>query len=195
MTWIKICGITNAADARLAVDEGADALGFIFYPRSKRYIAPLRAAEITARLPRHVMRVGVFVDAPLTFVQRVSGLAALDLAQVHGNEAPGYVTALGNGMKAFRAGVSADRIDCYAGLILLDGPSGGSGQSADLPLAAHLARHRPVVLAGGLTPDNVAARIRAVRPFGVDVASGTEASPGRKDAAKLRAFIRAARAA
>ena len=195
MTWVKICGITNAADARLAVDEGADALGFIFHPKSKRYITPQRAAEIAARLPHHVMRVGVFVDVPLTFVQRVSGLAALDLSQVHGNETPGYVAALGNAMKAFRAGVCADRIDCYPGLILLDGPSGGSGQTADLRLAMHLARRRPVVLAGGLTPQNVAARIRAVRPFGVDVASGTEASPGRKDAAKLRAFIRAARAA
>jgi phosphoribosylanthranilate isomerase len=195
VTWIKICGITSAADARLAVDEGADALGFIFHPKSKRYIAPLRAAEITAGLPRHVMRVGVFVDAPLTVVQRVCGLAALDLAQVHGNETPAYVAALGNGMKAFRAGVPAQRIGGYAGLILLDGPSGGSGQAADLALARQCARHRPVVLAGGLTPENVAQRIRAVRPFGVDVASGTEAAPGRKDPARLRAFIRAARAA
>jgi phosphoribosylanthranilate isomerase len=193
--WVKICGITNEADARLCVEAGADALGFIFYPRSKRAVTPGAAGAIARTLPRHVMRVGVFVDAPLCLVERVRGLVGLDLVQLHGREPPGYADALGSVMKAFRKGESRAKVatfrDC---LVMFDGPSGGSGQSADMALARHCARARPVVLAGGLRSDTVSRAIRDVRPWGVDVASGTEAAPGRKDAAKVRAFIDAARA-
>jgi phosphoribosylanthranilate isomerase len=194
--WIKICGITNEADARLSAEAGADALGFIFFPGSKRYVAPGRAAAIAKTVPAHVIRVGVFVDAPLVFVERVRNLVGLDIVQLHGDETPVYAKALGGVMKAFRPGASAGRVASYRdGLVMFDGPSGGSGKSADTAAARRCARLRPAVLAGGLRPDNVAAAIRAVRPWGVDVASGTEASPGRKDPDKVRAFIAAARGA
>ncbi|MCX7722094.1 MAG: phosphoribosylanthranilate isomerase [Verrucomicrobiae bacterium] len=199
---VKICGITSLADALAAVEAGADALGFMFYVRSPRYIRPELAAEISERLPGYVTRVGVFVDAPAESVKAVLGVCRLDLLQFHGDEPPEYCRQFGvPTMKAFRMrdADSLRALPMYdTEFWLLDayvpGLPGGTGEVFNWQLAvAAKSLGRPFFLAGGLTPDNVAEAVRLVRPYGVDVSSGVESAPGKKDPAKLRAFVWAAK--
>jgi phosphoribosylanthranilate isomerase len=191
---IKICGITTLDDALQACEAGADALGFNFWPRSPRYIGPGAAASIIERLPGNVLTAGVFVDEPAARIEQIAREAGLDVAQIHGPaEAPR--------MRWWQAWpATLDRIrermeESLAEAFLLDTPAGemrgGTGKTFDWRLASGLPRK--VVLAGGLGPDNVAAAVEAARPWGVDACSRLEREPGRKDHAKVAAFIRAAR--
>jgi phosphoribosylanthranilate isomerase len=189
---VKICGITNREDALAAVEAGASALGFNFYPPSPRYISPDIAAEIGAGLP--VLRVGVFVDE--ADVTGIASRARLDVVQLHGSEAPDQMPAELRIWKAFRvtndwvaASMSSYR-DCpQVEAFLLDGPAPGSGEGFDWTRASGI---RKLVLAGGLGPDNVAEAIRQVRPWGVDACSRLERTPGVKDHERMRRFVRAA---
>jgi phosphoribosylanthranilate isomerase len=203
-TRVKICGITNLADAQVAVEAGADALGFIFYEPSPRFIPVKNAAEISRALPPYTLRVGVFVNPAEDLVRRTIDECGLNLLQFHGDEPPEFCTQFGlMSMKAFRirdAGsltelpkypTDAWLLDAYASDTL-----GGTGEKFNWDLAVEAQKPgKPVFLAGGLTPGNVAEAIRQVRPFGVDVSSGVESSPGKKDHAKVRAFINAAKLA
>jgi phosphoribosylanthranilate isomerase len=201
-TRVKICGITNLADAQAAVAAGADALGFNFYEKSPRFIPLPAAAEISKQLPPFVMRVGVFVNAPEDFVLRAIAEGGLTMLQFHGDEPPEFCTQFGlMGMKAFRirdesslAELPKYATDAY----LLDAYSsearGGTGEKFNWNLAIEAQKFgKPIFLAGGLTPKNVADAVRKVKPFGVDVSSGVEISPGKKDHAKVKAFIVAAK--
>lgn len=201
---VKICGVTRVADALAAADAGADLVGLMFYDRSPRRVSLAQAAEISRSLPPHILRVGVFVDpAPAEVVAAVQA-GGLTMLQFHGEEAPEFCTQFGlMTMKAFRirdAG-SLDALPRYStDAWLLDAWSpaapGGTGECFNWALALAAQRHgRPIFLAGGLTPENIAAAVRQVRPFGVDVSSGVENAPGLKDAAKVRAFIAAAKSA
>jgi phosphoribosylanthranilate isomerase len=203
-TKVKICGITNLADALAAVEAGADFLGFVFYDQSPRWVATGKAAAIIERLPPSVLKVGLFVNAPELAVRRTMQECKLDLLQFHGQESPEFCIQFGiSSIKAFRVR-NAESLDLlanyhtYAWLLDAHSPKapGGTGETFDWDLAAKALQHsRPVFLAGGLTPDNVASAIRHVRPYAVDVSSGVEATPGRKDHAKISAFLRAAKAA
>ena len=198
---VKICGITNLADALLAAELGADALGFIFYARSPRAVTPGVARQIIAQLPPLVLSVGVFVNEEAALVLEVAEMVRLDWLQLHGEEPPEYCRALNrNVLKAIRVRdqESLARMQPYRGLVrafLLDtyasSQRGGTGESFDWSLAKQAQANGPVVLAGGLRPDNVAAAIQAASPQAVDVASGVEAAPGKKDPQKLRDFFRA----
>lgn len=194
---VKICGITRIEDALAAVAAGADALGFVFYAQSPRAVEPEQAAGIIRRLPPFVTTVGLFVNEARTRIEEVTRYCGLDMVQLHGDESPEECRIPGRRVvKALRVRdaeslKAAGRYD-VAGL-LLDAWSGevygGSGQTFDWTLLRNFASRRPVILAGGLTPDNVGEAIRSVRPFAVDVSSGVEAAPGRKDPRKIRAFI------
>jgi phosphoribosylanthranilate isomerase len=196
--WVKICGITNEEDALLAAALGADALGFIF-ATSTRQLAPVRARDIVRRLPPEVLTVGVFRDEAPERVVRIAQEVGLKAAQLHGRETPEQTQWVRARMpvviKAFPAGdPRLDGVDAYgADAVLIDSPVPGSGQVFDWSLAEGAPMNRRVILAGGLAPENVEEAIRAVRPWGVDVASGVEARPGSKDAKKLRAFIATAK--
>jgi len=201
MFRVKICGITNWTDARSAIEAGCDALGFNFYPRSPRYIAPQAAAAIRNRLPREIAAVGVFVNESPATVTDIARSIRLDYAQLHGEERPAAARSVARStpvIKAFRVGPGfrASRIARYpAAAFLLDGAPprgrlrGGTGHSFDWTVARPAARYGPIVLAGGLTAENVAQAIRAAHPAAVDVASGVESAPGHKDPRKLRAFL------
>jgi len=210
---VKICGITNRADAALAVEAGADLLGFIFYAKSPRYVEPDTVQEIIThvkairgqpaeRPPRFV---GVFVNEPFERISAILTETGLDYAQLHSDEDPDLVKRFrGRAFKALRpdsASEARHEADEYAHLGPADGPRwlldaydpkayGGTGKKADWTVAAQLAKQYPgLLLAGGLTPDNVADAIQTVQPWGVDVSSGVEAEPGRKEHARVRAFI------
>lgn len=194
--FVKICGVTSLEDALACADAGADAIGFNFWPRSKRYVSVEAAAAIAKKVPAQLRTVGVFVDPSAEEVDRAFGAGAIDLAQLHGDETPEFCRRFGGRyLKAFRLRDRAtlqqlDDYDCD--LVLVDADSagyGGSGQRADVELAAEAAAGRRVILAGGLTPDNVADAIVAVRPYGVDVAGGVEREPGVKDWLKVAAFV------
>lgn len=198
--FVKICGITNEEDALFAVAMGADALGFVFAP-SSRQIAVNKVYDITRRLPPEILTVGVFRDEHPSRVADIVANAGLRAAQLHGHETPDMVAEVARHVrtviKAFPAG-SPDvrRADQFGtGLVLVDAASPGSGQVWDWSLADEVPEGVRVILAGGLDPSNVAAAIARVRPFGVDVSSGVERAPGRKDALKVKAFIEAARSA
>jgi phosphoribosylanthranilate isomerase len=199
---IKICGIRTAAHAAAACEAGADMLGFMFYPPSPRYIAPADAAAITADLPAHVGRVGVFVNETAEHMLAVAGQCGLTALQLHGDEPDDVVRALTayQVIKAIRLQSDHDlaQVDGYDGVdLLVDAVCddwGGGGQTSDWRLAARAAARRPIILAGGLTPENVTTALDAVRPAGVDVSSGVEAERGVKDTARIRRFIRAVRA-
>ena len=202
-TRVKICGITNLADALAAIEAGADALGLNFYEKSPRHISLKTAAEIAGHLPPFVMRVGLFVNAPEELVTRAIGECSLSLLQFHGDEPPEFCTQFGlMSMKAFRIrdAESLKEIPNYATeAYLLDAYSpdarGGTGEKFNWDLAVEAQKFgKPIFLAGGLTPENVAEAVRKVRPFGVDVSSGVESAPGKKDHAKIRALIAAVRA-
>jgi phosphoribosylanthranilate isomerase len=197
-TRVKICGITNLADAQAAVEAGADALGFNFYEQSPRYLAVSTAAEISKQLPPFVLRVGVFVNAAEELVTRAIGECGLGLLQFHGDEPPEFCTQFGlMSMKAFRIrdAESLKELPKYpTEAWLLDAYSaenpGGTGEKFNWELAVEAQKFgKPVFLAGGLTPENVAAAVRQVQPFGVDVSSGVESAPGKKDPQKVREFI------
>lgn len=198
MTRVKICGIRTEAAARAAAEAGADAVGFVFYPRSPRYVSPERAAQLTHLLPPFVARVGVFVNAPVAVVERISDQVGLDLVQLHGDEPPEVCARMPRRViKAVRVdGPQAlERARHYpACALLLDAhvPDryGGTGRRFDWSLVRGL--DRPVILSGGLTPDNVAQAVRQVRPYAVDVSSGVE-TDGDKDPRKVAAFVRAVR--
>lgn len=201
-TKVKICGITNTADAKAAVAAGADALGFIFYEKSPRYVPITEAAEISSALEPMVMRVGVFVNAAEDFVLGAIRECGLTLLQFHGDEPPEFCGQFGlMNMKAFRVHgpETLDRIPEYGtDAYLLDAFSsttlGGTGEKFNWELAVEAQKFgRPIFLAGGLTAENVAGAIRKVRPFGVDVSSGVERAPGQKDPDKMKAFVDAVR--
>lgn len=198
--FVKICGITSEEDALLAVAMGADAVGFVFAP-STRQIQPVQAYDIVRRLPPEVLTVGVFRDHAPQRVVEIMHQVGLKAAQLHGHESIQDVRFVRAQVpliiKAFPAGSSAlahadeYRIDA----VLVDSATPGSGEVFDWALAEGAPLGRRVILAGGLTPENVGAAIASVRPWGVDVSSGVERSPGKKDPRKVRAFIDAARAA
>jgi phosphoribosylanthranilate isomerase len=204
MTHIKICGIKTLADALSAIEAGADYLGFNFYPNSPRFIRTGECAEITVVLKKErpeVRLVGVFVNLPVQEINTIMGMCLLDLAQLHGDESPEFRSAVGDfAYKAFR-GVPVAGVSSYARgeapALLVDaqvkGAYGGTGATADWSAAAELAKEYPLLLAGGLKPENVAEAVRRVRPWGVDTASGVESSPGRKDAGRIKAFVQAVR--
>ena len=203
---VKICGITTVDDAWAAIDAGADLLGFNFYPKSPRYIAPEKAREIATQIRSNgkgPLLVGVFVNSPLAEMRTILEFTQIDLAQLHGDE-PVHVLeqSNGRGFKALRpileseAQIAAARFAPYgprAPALLIDAYRqdhyGGTGHTADWTIATKLAQQYSILLAGGLTPDNVAEAIRQVGPWGVDVASGVEVSPGKKDAGKMKMFV------
>jgi phosphoribosylanthranilate isomerase len=194
--WVKICGITNREDALAAIEAGARALGFIFYDRSPRHVAPAQLEPWIGQLPRDVWKVGVFVDESPRKIEQIAEQLSLDVAQLHGAEKPANYPRGLRIWKAVRitgaAGRPSGRLACpdSAEALLLDGPA--SGLTFDWSLAAGLST--PVILAGGLNPDNVRDAIERARahPWGVDVSSGVESSPGRKDHARMKKFIEAA---
>ncbi len=202
---VKICGITRAEDAVMAIRAGADWLGLNFWPTSKRYLTLAQASDVVhaARAERSgVLLVGVFVDQPLGEVTGVLSSLELDRAQLHGDEPPDYVRRLGDrAIKALAMSESAQldtmaEYDCP--VVLVDTPSpgrGGSGIVGDWSVAEAAAAERRVILAGGLAPDNVGDAIARVRPWGVDVASGVESAPGVKDPELVARFVAEARAA
>ena len=195
---IKICGITNVQDALAAVEAGADALGFMFFAGSPRAMSAAAVREITRKLPPFVTRVGVFVNAPREEVVRVTGEAGVNALQFHGDEGPDFCGSFSLPvMKALRVkdASTVEMIPKFEGCaILLDafvpGQLGGTGAVFNWELAVRAKEYgKPIILAGGLTPENIRDAVAKVGPAGVDVSSGVEASPGRKDAAKVRAFI------
>ena len=200
MTLVKICGITTLADALAAVEAGADALGFNFYRPSPRYISPETARGMIDQLPDSVLKVGVFVNEDVESVARIVTEAGLSAIQLHGDESPEYCHKLAAQyvIKVFRAGDDFD-IDAYAvDAIMLDTKDdllrGGTGRVFDWTIAQRTNNLAPkLFLAGGLSPENVADAITTVRPYAVDACSSLEESPGRKDHARVRAFVRAAR--
>lgn len=203
MVRVKICGITNLEDARHAVACGADALGFVFYPGSPRHVPPERARTIIAALPPLVTPVGLFVNETPERVRMIAKVCGIEVIQLHGDEPPTACDyAPSRVIKALRvtdAASIAGHEKYRTSALLLDtwcaDGYGGTGKSFNWDLGAEVARQRPVILAGGLTPENVARAIRTVHPYAVDVSSGVERAPGQKDAAKVAAFIAAARAA
>lgn len=203
MAKVKICGITTLDDALMCIEAGADALGFNFAPTSPRCLTLEVAAAITRKLPAGVLRVGVFVDADAAALERAKDEVGLECLQLHGDEPPELLARfLPHAYKALRVrgdAVLADAARYPGEHLLLDayvpGVHGGTGARFDWALATELAKTRKITLAGGLTPENVASAIQVVRPFCVDVASGVERHPGRKDYALVSAFVIAARSA
>jgi phosphoribosylanthranilate isomerase len=198
----KVCGMTRLTDALHAVKHGATALGFVFWPRSPRYIEPWRAAAIIKELPGTVTPVGVFVNQAIDDIQRIVVTTGITAIQLHGDEPAAYAGALG--WPVWRAVALQDAGDTLPAwprttTILLDAHDsirrGGTGRTIDWQAAARLAATRRVILAGGLTPENVQAAIATVRPEGVDVSSGVEQSPGVKDFDKVARFLERARVA
>ncbi|MEW6410489.1 MAG: phosphoribosylanthranilate isomerase [Nitrospirota bacterium] len=201
MTKVKICGITNVDDALAAAEYGVDALGFIFYQKSLRYITPEKARHIISELPPFITTVGVFVDEEIEKIKSVVDECDIDIVQFHGNESPDFCLKVGrrfikairvkdelslDGLENYRCegGICTFLLDTYATDI-----AGGTGESFDWTLALSAKNRGRIILSGGLNPDNVVEAIRIVRPYGVDVASGVESRPGRKDLKKMKLFI------
>lgn len=204
---VKICGITNPDDAAAAVESGADALGFVFYRKSPRYVESQVVKAIVAGLPPFVLPIGVFVNEEPKVVRDLMDACGLALAQLHGDESAGYCETLGRpvikaiGLKdrtsllalaeyKGRAQVRGFLLDAFA-----PNAYGGTGHTTNWTIAAEIAKSMTVILAGGLTPENVAAAVGAVKPYAVDVSSGVETRPGQKDHEKIRAFVQAAKLA
>ncbi len=199
--FVKICGVTNADDATCAVESGADAIGFNFYPSSKRFVVPEKAREISEVLGGSILRVGVFVNPARDYVDATIRQVALNAIQFSGNETPDDVS--GYKLKVFKAihitgveslaslnsyGVDAFLLDTYR-----DEEFGGTGETFDWDVARKAKQFGKVILAGGLTPENVSTAVRLVQPYGIDVSSGVELRPGIKDHKKIRDFILRAR--
>ena len=198
--FVKICGITRLQDAQLALELGATALGFIFWPRSPRYIAPEQARAIVRQLPATVSKVGVFVDEPIELVTQMLDFVGLGMAQLHGAESPEYCRQLGQTRTikalAMKNGASPKVGDFDEDiLIMLDAHDparhGGTGRTVDWNAARQIAGARKTILSGGLNPANVRAAIDSVQPYGVDASSGVESAPGVKDAVRLKSFFEA----
>lgn len=196
--WIKICGIINVEDALKATDLGADALGFVFYEKSPRKIAKEKAKEIIDSLPKEIVKVGLFVDELEEKVSEITSYCDFDILQFHGDETPDYCKKFPQKIiKAFRiknkeslANIPKYEVDYY----LLDAYSevapGGTGRTFNWDLAREAKKFgRPIILSGGLNPKNIVEALKKVSPFGVDVSSGVESSPGKKDHRKLKEFI------
>ena len=202
-TRIKVCGITRPEDAMAAVEAGVDGLGFIFVEKSPRNIDPEQALEIIRLLPPFVDAVGVFVDAEATVVEEIAHYCRLTLVQLHGDESPRYCRDLPLPvLKAFRVGADFDGTafvpyeDCVRGFLLdtyHKDMAGGTGETFDWGILQQLEPARPVILAGGLNQENAVAAIERVRPYAVDVNSGVESAPGRKDIVRLEQFVRQVR--
>jgi phosphoribosylanthranilate isomerase len=187
--FVKICGITNRGDALTAVEAGARALGFIFYEKSPRAVTAAQIAGFAADIPKDVWKVGVFVNESPAKIEEISAQLGLDIAQLHGAETPDSHPRGLRVWKAFR--VTENRVpdpDYPAEALLLDGPSTGS--AFDWPIAAQLSRR--IIIAGGLDENNVRAAIEQAHPWGVDVSSRIESSPGKKDCVRMKKFIEAA---
>ena len=202
---IKICGITKEDDALAAVNAGADALGFVLWPQSKRFVAVEAAARIAELVPRHVQRVAVLVNPSREEVERLLAAGAFDTLQLHGEETPEFCARWKGRAKVWKAfrvtnaaslaslagysAVDADLLDSYS-----SASRGGTGRTFDWSLVGEAKKPgRPVILSGGLTPANVREAVAIARPDGVDVSSGVELSPGRKDHGKIKEFMRACR--
>jgi phosphoribosylanthranilate isomerase len=198
--FVKICGITNEDDALFAVAMGADAVGFVFAP-SPRQVAPQLVYDITRRLPPEVLTVAVFRDEHPSRVIEIANKSGVKAVQLHGRETPEQSIEIAGSVRYVIKAFGADspdipRADRFGtDLVLVDAPSPGSGRVFDWSLASEVPEGLRLILAGGLDPDNVADAIVAVEPWGVDVSTGVEVAPGRKDAAKVRRFISNARAA
>ncbi|MDP9003540.1 MAG: phosphoribosylanthranilate isomerase [Verrucomicrobiota bacterium] len=202
---VKICGITNVSDARAAIDGGADALGFNFFPGSKRYL-PVTEAGWIAELPVEVVKVAVLVNASWDEAISIAAMPFVDALQLHGSEGSEFCRRLAEQGIQFAKAIPVmaghapgDALSFFTQTVILDssaaGEFGGSGRTFPWELAREFLQANPdlrVILAGGLTPENVAGAVKIVRPFGVDVTTGVESSPGRKDHGLLRAFIAAA---
>lgn len=201
---VKICGITNISDAIAAVDFGADALGFVFFEGSPRYISPEAAAAIINQLPPFTTTLGVFVDEKPEQVEKIIALTRIDIVQFHGNEPPGMCDVSRHSIKAIRVKslesldplnnykdrVSAFLLDTFTPDVL-----GGTGQIFNWDIAVYAKQFGRIILAGGLTPDNVAKAVKRVRPYGVDVSSGVESKKREKDHKKMKLFIERAKGA
>ena len=213
MFQIKICGLTQPGDAEAVAAAGADAIGLNFYPASKRFVEPATAEAIVRKLPQSIVRVGLFVNRPASEIRELVQRLRLDLVQLHGDESPADIAALDAipVMKAFRPKSNSDlisflescqQLSCTPRMVLLDahipGAFGGTGHRGNWEIAQQYRqslRVPPLVLAGGLTPENVAEAIRTVQPVAVDTASGVESAPGQKDPKRIAKFVAAARAA
>jgi phosphoribosylanthranilate isomerase len=206
MIQVKICGITNAADALAAANAGANLLGFNFYPKSPRYVTEAEAAKIRPLLPKKVKAVGIFVNAALAEAAALCKSLKLHAAQFHGDETPQEVAEMASSLPVFKA----FRVDPDFPLATLDeypeayaflfdaahtGQYGGTGHTTDWDVARRATVGRRIILAGGLNVENVAAAVRIVGPYGIDVASGVESEPGKKDHGRLREFIQEVRCA
>lgn len=202
MVKIKICGITNLGDAQGAIKAGCDAIGFIFYKKSPRYVTPLKAKKIISKLPKNIIKIGVFANARENTIRRVARLCKLDILQFHGNESPEFCDKfkLNKVIKAFRVKAELDlkkisEYKTFAYLFDTFVPSklGGTGKKFDWKLIRHIDSIKlPVFLSGGLTEKNVQEAMRHVRPAWVDVSTSVETEPGKKDHKKIKRFIQAA---
>lgn len=206
MVRVKICGITNWPDARCAMEAGADFLGFNFYSGSARYIAPAAARRIVRRLPKKVVSVGVFVNMPEKKMLRIARTVGLGCLQLHGDESPEAVVRLERDLPVIKAVrvQNSSRVPRLARFqrataVLLDGfddsQRGGTGKTFPWSIVRRTKRNGLVFLAGGLTPENVGRAIRIAQPYAIDVCSGVEAKPGKKDPVRVKAFMRAVKAA
>ena len=199
---VKVCGMTNLKDAMVAVEEGADAVGFIFYKKSPRSVTMKTVREIILELPPFVDTVGVFVDETAEQINKIADSCNLDMIQLHGDESPTFCKRIRRRViKAFRVKdmQSVKKLSSFqVSGFLLDTFSkdlhGGTGKVFDWNLALPAKKFGPVIMAGGLTPNNVQQAIRQVRPYGVDVCSGVESAPGIKDHKKIKAFLKNANA-
>ena len=192
--FVKSCGVTRVEDAVAAAAAGASAIGFVFWPKSPRAVDPFRARAIARALPPFVTPVGLFVNQPLDYIRGVTSLVRLGVVQLHGDETPAFAASIG--VPVLKA-LPVDRARAWPSgtTLLLDAHDpvqrGGTGRTIDWSSAAEIAAARRVLLAGGLTPDNVADAIRRVRPFGIDVSSGVERAPGVKDHSRITALFEA----
>ena len=198
---VKVCGTTRLKDALLAVECGADAIGFIFYKKSPRCVTERVAKEICSKLPPFVHRVGVFVNEAAEKINRIADRCGLDVVQLHGDESPAFCKKIKRRViKAVRVKdasslkeMSRYAVDAFLLDTYKDNQWGGTGEVFDWKLVARAKKFGPVILAGGLNPRNVKGAVNKVKPYGVDVSSGVELSPGKKDAKKVKAFLKAAR--
>lgn len=203
MVGVKICGITNIGDAYWAAESGADALGFIFYPKSQRYIAPERAKEIIHKIPGSIGKVGVFVNQEIQAVKEIVSFCGLHLIQLHGDESPDYCGQFSRSTLIKTVSVCTEeevqRLEHYpVKAILVDTHDpdryGGTGKKSDWALALKVKKTHPLILAGGLNEENIKRAIETVRPDALDINSGVEISPGKKDAHKIREIMEIIRA-
>ncbi len=205
MTRIKICGITNLDDGLEAIAAGVDALGFVFVPNTPRYITPSQAKLVIKQLPPFITNVGLFVDSEIDEIEDIVNHCKLDAVQLHGNESPEMCSQISlqtkviksfhvkKELQVLRNEIANYRVDAYLLDTFIKGKAGGTGQTFDWRIAEGLSQR--IILAGGLTPNNIGTAIAQLQPYGVDVSSGVEKSPGKKDTNKIHSFVRQVRKA